>query len=181
METCIYSKKACELLAQELVTEQAEVVKHQAIVEGIRKTIFGKKKEIIKPIVENYFFHFDGRKFSALDLSFSECDNLMFVSITFGEDPEAVDLELLTKREAELMKQYSESYDRAIDDMKGAGEEAIRAARNLLVLKNNVNLLKYVHCTIHTDDANKPEFFVETGIKIRCRDYSRPLENCINR
>ena len=102
----------------------------------------------------------------------------MFISIIFGEDPEAVDLEVLTKRELELMKQYRESYDRAIDDMKGAGKEAIRAARDLLVLKNSIDLLKYVHCTFHTDDANKPEFFVETGIKIRCREGLRLLERC---
>lgn len=113
METSIYSKQVCELLAQQLATEQAEVLKHQAIVEGIQKTIFDKKKEIIKRIVNNYFFSFEDKLYSALNLMFSESDGI------------------------------------------------------------------YETQSFHIDDAIKPGFFEETGIKIFSRGGYRDLESFI--
>ena len=182
METSIYSNSVCELLARQLATEQAEVVKHQAIVENIQKTIFDKKKEIIKRIVNNYFFSFEGKRYSVLDLSFGESDGIMIVSITFGEDPTDIDMEGLTRRETELLKQYRKDYERSIDyEDKEVSSHAIRVARDLYWLKNRINLLRYETNSFHVDQAISPGFFEETGIKIRMRGELRDLESFIIR
>lgn len=182
MGTRINSKTVCELLAQQLATEQAEVLKHQAIVEGFQKTIFDKKKEIIKRIVNNYFFIIEGRVYSALDLSFGEGGDKLIVSITFGETPTDIDLKGLTRREAELLKQYRKDYDRSIDyEDKEANNHAISVARNLYWLKNKINLLKYETNCIYIDQAIRPGFFEETGIKIRTRGGLRDLEYLIRK
>ena len=36
----VYSKEACELLAKQLMAEQAEVIKKEATVEGLKKVIY---------------------------------------------------------------------------------------------------------------------------------------------
>ena len=180
METSNYSNSVCELLARQLATEQAEVLKHQAIVESIQKTIFDKKKEIIKRIVNNYYFYFEGKRYSALKLSFGECADTLIVSITFGEDPKEIDLEGLTRREVELMKQYRKDYDQSDDyEDKEAGNHAISVAGDLYWLKNRINLLRYETKSFHVDQAISPGFFEETGIKIRMRGGLRDLESFI--
>ena len=182
METNIYSNSVCELLAQQYATEQAEVLKHQAIVESISKTIFDKKKEIIKRIVNNYFFNFDGKVYSALDLDFGECANTLIVSITFGEDPVYIDQEGLTRRETELLKQYWKEFDRSIDFKdKEAGHHAVRAAEDLCWLKNRISLLKHEAYAFNIDHAVKPGFFEETGIRIWTRGGTRELESFIRK
>lgn len=180
METSINSKQVCELLARQLATEQAEVLKHQAIVESIQKTIFNKKKEIIKRIVNSYFFHFEGERYSALNLMFGESDGILLVSITFGKDPADIDLEGLTRRETELLKQYRQDFDRSVDyEDKEANDHAIRVARKLYWLKNRINLLRYETSSLHIDQAISPGFFEKTGIKIRAYGELRDLESFI--
>ena len=181
METSIYSNSVCELLAQQLATEQADVVKHQAIVESIQKTIFSKKKEIIKRIVDTYFFYFEGKRYSALDLSFGESDGKLIVSINFGIDPTEIDLEGLTRRETELLKQYRKDFERSIDyEDKEACSHAISVARSVYWLKNRINLLRFETNSIHIDQAISPGFFEETGINIRTRGGLRDLESYTN-
>lgn len=182
MESSIISKPVCEYLAQQLLEEQAEVVKHQAIVEGIRKAVFDKKKEIVRRILEDYFFSFDGIMHSTLDISFGDCSTALLVSMTFGKDPETVDKESLTRREAELVRQYRKSFEKSFDGMdKEAGREAIRAARDLYGLKNKLNLLRFDTFMFELNDAVKPSFFEETGIRIRTRAGSRDLESYIKK
>ena len=180
METILISKPVCEYLAQQFLEEQAEVVKHQAIVEGLRKTIFDKKKEIIKRILENNFFCFDGIMYSILDISFGECNTAMLVGMTFGKTPKAIYQEQFTKREAELFKQYRKSFENSFDGVdKEEGREAIRAARDLWGLKNKLDLLRFDTHLIEMSEAVKPGFFDETGIKIMTRAGSRFLESYI--
>lgn len=180
METILISKPVCEYLAQQFLEEQAEVVKHQAIVEGIRKTIFDKKKEIIMRILPNNFFCFDGIMHSILDVSFGECSSAMLVNMTFGKDPMGVDQEQLTKREAEFLRQYRKSFENSFGcEGKEAGREAIRAARELWLSKNKLNLLRFDTHQIEMSEAVKPGFFDETGIRIVTREGSRDLESYI--
>jgi len=181
MDTKIYSKQVCGLLAQQLVTEQAEVLKHQAVVESIRKTIVEKKKEIIKRIVNDNFFRFNGIRYSALNLSIGEGRDIVIVSITFGAHPEVIDWEeKLTRREAELLKEYSENYDKTIDyNGDEYGKNATRAANELKLLKNHIDLLKFHFFTIDISEAVEPEFFEGTGLIIRGRMGARYLEDYI--
>ena len=181
MDTKIYSKQVCGLLAQQLVTEQAEVLKHQAVVESIWKTIVEKKTDIIKRIVNGNFFRIDGIRYLALKLSIEENGDMLVVDITFGITPDVIGSEeKLTRREAELLKEYRDNYDKTIFGNIGEyGGKAVHAARELKYLKNQIYLLRIKSFNIDMTKAFEPKFFEESGLLIRDCRGARNLEDYI--
>ena len=168
MERMNLSKEVCEQLAQQLVEEQADLVKKEAVVNGLKDAIFRKKTEIIKSKIEYQFFQFD-RLMHPLSISFSYCSDYMSVSICFGAVPdEAIPAGvILTKREKELFEIYKESFNKYLGWEKPEdGMEAWRKILELRQLKNGLNLGKYESWLIRLSDATDPDFFTRTGLTL---------------
>ena len=162
------SKEVCEQLAQQLVKEQAELVKQDAVVNGLKDAIFRKKAEIIKDRIDGQFFQFD-RLMYPLSISISYGSYYMAVSICFGADPdEAIPIGvILTKREKELFESYKESFNKYLDwERTEDGMEAWRKILELKQLKNGLNLGMYKNWLIGLSDATEPGFFTRTGLTL---------------
>ena len=162
------SKEVCEQLAQQLVKEQAELVKQDAVVNGLKDAIFRKKAEIIKDRIDGHFFKFD-RLMYPLSISILYASYYMAVSICFGADPdEAIPIGvILTKREKDLFEGYKTSFNNFLDwERPEDGMEAWRKILELRQLKNGLNLGKYKNWLIRLSDATDPDFFTRTGLTL---------------
>lgn len=162
------SKEVCEQLAQQLVKEQAELVKQDAVVNGLKETIFKKKTEIIKCKIDGSFFQFD-RLMYPLSITISHDSDYMEVSICFGADPdEAIPTGMiLTKREKDLFEGYKISFNNFLDwSRPDDGKEAWKKILELKQLKNGLNLGMYKNWLIRLSDATEPDFFTRTGLTL---------------
>ncbi len=165
----VYSKEACELMAQQLVAEQAEIVKKQAAIEGLKMAMLEKKKQIIKDCFNNFCFEFDKPMF-ALELDFSGFElDFMTVRMYFGADPYTAMPEStkLTKREKELLEKYSKALCCLPNpNNQEYGRAARMALEELRQLKNHLDLLVYRSWHIFMDDLTRPDFFSNTGLRL---------------
>ena len=165
----VYSKEACELMAQQLIAEQAEIVKREAAIEGLTKAMLEKKKQIIRECFENFLFEFD-KPMYALELDFSDFDcGFMTVCMYFGADPyKAVPKSTkLTKREKELLEKYRKSLCYLPNRFnREYGRAARMALEDLSQLKNHLDLLVFRSWAIFMDDFTKPDFFSNTGLRL---------------
>ena len=161
-------KEVCERLAQQLVEEQAELVKREAVVNGLKDAIFRKKKEIILYKIDGSFFRLD-RLMYPLSITISHDSEYMDVNICFGADPdEAIPTGMiLTKREKDLFEGYKTSFNNFLDwERPEDGMEAWKKILELKQLKNGLNLGKYKNWLIRLSDATEPGFFTRTGLTL---------------
>ena len=166
----ITSKSVCELLAQQLVAEEAELVKKEAVVKTLKESIMSKKNMLIRHFVERKFFRIDGKRVIVLACNSRPESYGMSIRITFGEEPDfdGEYLKDLTKKEAELMEEYKKQFCaclRGLNDEKG--QQAIMICHHLSFLKHKLSLIDTWMWEITYDDAVKPGFFNETGLKMR--------------
>ena len=168
MANFIVSNSVCELLAQQLVEEQAEVIKHQGTVNNIKRTILEKKTEVIRKLVEGRMYKFEGKRVIVIEVSSFESQDGIFVMLSFAEDPASVNKQTsLTKREKELLEKYSEAFKHCrhhFDEYWGS--EALRAAYALGSLKHGINLLDERYWEFSFDEAKDPSFFKTSGITV---------------
>lgn len=168
MANIFVSNSVCELLAQQLVEEQAEVIKHQGTVNNIKLAIRVKKTEVIKKLVEGRMYKFEGKRVIVIEVSSFESKDGIFVMLSFAEDPASVNKQTsLTKREKDLLAKYSEAFKhcRHRFDEYWRGE-ALRAAYALGSLKHGINLLDERLWEFSFDQAKDPDFFKTSGITV---------------
>ena len=168
METIILSNSVCELLAQQLVTEQAEVVKHQGTVNIIKQTILEKKTEVVKRMVRGRMFKFEGKLVIAMNVNSYESEKGFVITLTFAEEPlSATRFISLTKREKDLLNQYSESFKHCRQGYDSYWErEASRLGYDLGILKHRISLIEHCCREFSFDEAKEPDFFKTTGILV---------------
>ena len=65
-----FSKEVCEQLAHELVTEQAELLKHEALVKTMKEKLVEGKKQLIWSLIGRKTFLFEGKRMTALAIDF---------------------------------------------------------------------------------------------------------------
>ena len=181
------SIKTCELLAQQLIEEQAEALKHEAIVKDIKKAIMNKKMAVVSNLVEGKVFQFDNKRVIVLDVNYHESGNCFYVGITFGEIPSSATTGLkLTKKESEVI----ECYAYALDHCSRHFEKdwyllAADYANYLAKLKNGIKLISHSLYRFDFDEAIEPDFFKKTGITINqfqgCSNKKVLLEETIYR
>lgn len=164
----LITNKVCELLAQQLSTEQAEVVKHQAVVDGIMNRIFEAKKSLIMDKIQNDFFRIDGKKVYAIDVQVDQLENKISVCVNFAVSPDYAIQEgiILTKREAELFADYRKAFKQCFRySSDGATVDQLKhLAISLKRLKNQVCLTFCHFWDISYDDATDPDFLKRTGL-----------------
>lgn len=168
METIILSNSVCELLAQQLVTEQAEVVKHQGTVNIIKQAILDKKMEVVKRLVRGRMFKFEGKLVIVMKVDSYESENGFVITFTFAEEPvSATRFISLTKREKDLLNQYSEAFKYCRQGYDSYWErEVSRLGYDLGILKHRISLIEHCSQEFSFDEAKDPDFFRTTGILV---------------
>ena len=87
MGTTNFSKQVYEQIAQDLVKEQAEALKHQTLVDEYKKILVEGKKEIIRKLVKGKRLYFDGKLAIVLEVKFDVEDNKLGVTVIAGLYP----------------------------------------------------------------------------------------------
>jgi hypothetical protein len=168
MAKVIYSNQVCGLLAQQLVEEQAEVVKHEAVVKELKNAIISRKVEVVSNLVEGRVFDFDNKQVIVLDIDSYEVDDGFYIELIFGELPTSATLGFqLTKRESELLSKYTYAIDRCSRNFdRNWYIRANDVANELANLKNGIKLIERSLYGFNFDDAIDPDFFKKTGITV---------------
>lgn len=89
MEKTILENQVCGLLARQLAEEQVEVMKHQAIVENIKKTIVERKRRVVEELTLGRLFCIDGSKVRVTDVMVHVDDNSFRIMLTYVGAEEA--------------------------------------------------------------------------------------------
>ena len=163
----IFSSEVCKQLACELVTEQAEVVKHQAIIETIKDAIVKKKQQVIEQRLLGKMTNILRYDHLVLDIDVEKQDESILVSVTFGLDPDEV-IKIygpMTRNEKSEFEQYKLEYEhcRRKYDMDNA-YEAIFAANRLRTLKNHICLTEDCQWHIDYSQATTACFYQNSGL-----------------
>ena len=183
MDKVIFSTEVCEQLAQQLVTEQAEIVKREAIVEGLRKTLIEKKKSLIRDCVDGQMFKLDDKKYAVLHLRIDEREDELWVSVTFGECPDHYldNKKGLTKAEQDALAEYTKAFDICYRGLnKEDGDRAYDVANRLARMKHGLNFITCRWWTFYYEDFNRPGYFKSSGLtytNASNRDIKTPLED----
>ena len=179
MKKDFFNCELCEQLARELVTEQAELLKHEVLVKEIKAKLVEGKQQLIRKLISCREFFLDGKNQLALYVSFDERWDDLRVSVTLGLDPDAPTLTApLTKKERELFQEYRNMYlycKESHDD--SAGYYAIELAKDLEKLKSGIKLT-YVTCwDIDFGKATTPGFFEQSGLVVHRKTGYYMLED----
>lgn len=169
MKDVFFSSQVCEQLARELVTEQAEVVKHESLVKEIRRKLIQGKQQLIKKLLMGKELFVDGKRRVVLNLEFDMCDDIMKVLITTGQNPDNIFMPCsLTKRESELVRNYKYYLQECQDSQNGeSGPLAVETANELCGLKNQITLTRINYCDVDFSNATTPGFFEQSGLVVR--------------
>ena len=81
MGTTSFSKEVYEQIAQNLVSEQAELLKHQTLVEEYKIILVEGKKQLIRKLVKGNKLYVDGKHVRVLEVKFSEEVNKLGVTV----------------------------------------------------------------------------------------------------
>ena len=183
MDKVIFSTEVCEQLAQQLVTEQAEIVKREAIVEGLRKTLIEKKKSLIRDCVDGQMFKLDDKKYAVLHLRIDEREDELWVSVTFGECPDHYldNKKGLTKAEQDALAEYTKAFDICYRGLnKEDGDRAYDVANRLARMKHGLNFITCRWWTFYYEDFNRPGYFKSSGLtytSAKKKKKKMPLED----
>lgn len=176
-----FSSEVCEQLACDLVTEQAEFLKHQSNVKGIKERLVEGKSQLIRKLILGKSFMISGKKRTVLNLEFEETDGILKVWATICLDPEEINLPAkITRREKKLFWFYKDYLQFCYDDLDGqAGQEVLSLADELHALKNHIHLKYTTEWLIDFSNATTPGFFGQSGLEIHTKDGYSMLEDLI--
>ena len=163
-----FPPKLCELLAQQLVEEQAELVKREAVVEQIKCSLREKKMEVIKRRLVGRVIRYNHRKFIVTEIERDDYDNGLFVMVRLGEIPNAyLERTDLTKREKELLLDYKEALKSCRWNLTPQRSERVRdAVEQIRPLKHGINLEEFFNGCFNFEEFSQPGFFNHSGITV---------------
>lgn len=176
-----FERQVCERLAHELVTEQAELLKHEAIVNTMKAKIVEGKEQLINSLIGGKTFKALRGKRTALEITYYEEPDSLMVVVTFGRDPNDVVKDVrLTRSEKALIEDY--------DDLRrccaygfsdGDGIDAIRIARKLEVLKHHIYLVYPCVWKIDLENPGNSDFFKRSGLDVEMDGKDLMLEDLV--
>ena len=164
-----FSSQVCEQLARELVTEQAEMLKHEALVKEIKAKLVEGKQQLIRKLIERKTFLLNGKKRTVLLVEFDEYQDNMRIEMTMGLDPKEIDLPTsMTRKEKELLRDYKDCLLFCYEDQsEWACIDALEIANELKSLKNGIYLSYVTIGEIDFSNATTPGFFEQSGLEVR--------------
>ncbi len=167
MKNFILSSEVCKQLACELITDQAEVVKRQAIIETIKDAIVKKKQQLIELRLLGKMTSYLGYDHLVLDIDVEKQDESILVTVIFGLDPDEVikNYGPMTRNEKNEFEQYKLEYEHCKRkyDIDNA-YEAIFAANRLRTLKNHIYLTEECSWRIDYSQATTACFYQNSGL-----------------
>ena len=159
------SAQVCEQLAQQLVSEQVEVLKHETLVKEIKAKLIEGKMQLIKKLIMGKNFRLEGKKMTALEILFDEKDGKLHVHLEMALDPASEVMPcLLTKNEKQLLKEYRNCLEACCFGLDFMSRDTLETARRLECLKNRISLTRCYCWVIDLNDATTPGFFSESGL-----------------
>ena len=179
-----YSNQVCELLAKQLVEEQAEMMKHEAVINNIKQAIVDKKVEVIKNKLHYRGVKYDGGVYYLAEINSHIEGTKFIIEIGMLVDPKSITKDYtLSPREKDLLQEYKERYLYYSSNLNSYHEEIRGMMRKMYRMKNSIILLAYFHHTFNFDEAIEPDFFKKTGFTTgRFKSYTtheETLEDCI--
>jgi hypothetical protein len=176
-----FSQEVCEQLAQELVTEQAELIKHQVLVKAIKEKLWEVKKQLIEKLIKGKTFMLDGKQKTALIVEFGEYEGNLRVEVTIGMNTDDIDLpRSMTKKEKILVSDYQECLNLCGENYQyDFGRDAARDAQELKSLKNKIYLTYVCVWDVDFSNATTPFFFEESGMEVLLNGETVMLEDLI--
>ena len=176
-----YSSQVCKELACDLVTEQAELLKHESLVEQIKTKLVEGKQQLIEHLILGKELYYKGKKRTALHVNFYLEGDKMEVVVTMGIAPDGlVPRNRLTKKERMLVDDYKDllyccknrSYENCFRD-------TLKVADELRSLKNGICLTNEPCWVIDFGNATTPGFFEQTRLEVYGADGHYMLEDLI--
>ena len=169
-------------MAQQLVEEQAELVKRTAVVEQIKNSIREKKMDVIRRKLMGRMFRYRGKRYIVTNLEHENEGDGLYVMAYLGEVPDAyLKRTDLTKRERELLLEYQEELKSGRWYLTPKSSERVRdAVEQLSILKHGIDLEVCFSEFFTFDEFAQPDFFKHSGIMVQT-DRLRPdtfLEDC---
>ena len=170
MEKRKLSKQACCQLAKQLVEEQTEMLKHQTLVDALRKAIREKKKDVIKDMAGGRTLIIRDKRMILLSVEVEEYYGKPRIVTRLGQEPyDAIKGLKLTATEKKLMREYESAFSRCANecpDSDAWAEKAQYLGGRLLRMKNSLDLIDCCCDYFAYDDATDPDFFNATGVEI---------------
>ncbi len=168
MADLVLSTRVNEQLAQQLVTEQAEVVRHQAVVDGIKKAIMAKKRDVILKATQGKLLKWHDKPVIVLEVTMLDLGEKFEVTLTFALEPTMALLgHELTKGETHLVTLYQNYFDECKYGYDaGLTENVICFTDELAKLKHQIELIRKVSWNISYDDSLCSRFYTSTGLGI---------------
>lgn len=167
MEKKFITKNVCEHLAEQLVAEQAALVKQEAIVDVLMQTLKEKKKEIIKNCLEGEIFKFRNKRVVAIDATFNYWENGLLVRVWFAESPVSRlnGRAKLTRREKVLFDEYKKAFKSFRWSFnEEVSKEIQEIARQLRRLKHSIDLIEYRCWNFNNENFFSPDNFKNSGL-----------------
>lgn len=161
-----FSKQVYAQIAQDLVKEQAELLKHQSLVDEYKKILVEGKKQLIRKLIMGKRLYVDGKPVIVLEVKTYEEDNKLGVTVIAGLNPfkESIPCSL-TKKENQLLEQYKILFRYCNSGDDKMLERAWEVVNQLSCLKNNIDLAMCGYWTIDMNNASQPDFFSKSGLK----------------
>ncbi len=160
------SNSVCGQLAQQLITEKAEIFKHQAIAKSIQKTIIEKKTSLVQDLLIGKSLKIKNRLVTVLKVNSFDFEENFTIGLTIAEDIFCKTKDTkVTKRERKIINEY-DKYMLKFIEVPDAGwsTHILRAASELSKLKHGIKSINYIYTPFWFEDAVAPSFFEQTGI-----------------
>lgn len=163
-----FSRDVCEQLARELVTEQAELLKHEALVKTMKAKIIEGKEQLINSLIGGKTFKARRGNRTALEITYYEEPDSLMVVVNFGLDPKYVTKDVpLTRREKSLIEDYEWLIGSGANGFSnGDGIDAVKSARKLEVLKHHIYLVYPSVWKIDLTNPDSSDFFKRSGLEV---------------
>lgn len=161
-----FSQNVCRQLAEQLINEQTEVMKHVAELNSIKRRITHTKTKLISDLALGNVFRIHDKKSLVTGVHSVVTLHSMVVALDLCECPDSVACgKKLTKRENELLSEYRMAYDfnRLCKD-DGWDKELREIAMELATMNPQIHPLDVLVYEIDFEYSMKPEFFTQTGI-----------------
>lgn len=163
-----YSQNVCRELAEQLIKEQAEVQKHQAVVREIKQRIANAKTKLIRDLTLESVFRIKNKEYLIIDVKPIATRNSVIISLDLCENPDTIATgRKFTKKEKELLAEYRMAYDFCRLCKDDGWERYLREiAMELNMMNSDIKLLDVLISEIDFEAVTEPKFFIETDIKV---------------
>lgn len=179
MKCDYFNSEICKQLACDLVTEQAQLMKHEALANEIKAKIVEGKQKLIKKLILGKEIILDEKKLVVVDVNFYDNKDTMGVDVAMVMHPDNYKMPYaLTRREQQFVDELRDLVPSCRDFFfDSLGKDTLHTAEELIDLKHGIKLHKYRYWEIDFSSASTPGFFEQSGLEVRKEDGYYMLED----